>query len=225
MLFQWFDVFQASLQGIYLGIASFVPMLLAALVVAILGWFVGSVCYKFVSQLVKLARVDSALRAVGLESVVERAGFKLDSGMFLGKLVEWFVVIVFLVASLDILGLVQVTSFLRDTVLGYLPQVIAAAFIILAAAVLAETMEKIVVSSAKAANIKSANFAGKVTKWAIWIFAVLVAVSQLGIAVQFITTLFQGVIIALSLALGLSFGLGGQQAAADYIAKVKNDIR
>lgn len=225
MLFSWFDVLNASLQGVWLGIAQFIPTFLAALIIAILGWIIGAIVYKFVSQLIKIARVDTALKAAGVDKVVERAGFKLDTGMFLGKLVEWFVITVFLVAALDVLGLVQVTSFLKDVVLGYLPQVIVAVLIVLVAAVLAEAMEKVVMSTAKAANIKSANFAGKITKWAIWIFAILVAISQLGIAVSFINTLFTGVIIALSLALGLAFGLGGQDAAAQYIAKIKNDIK
>jgi small-conductance mechanosensitive channel len=225
MLFSWFDVLNASLQGIWLGVAQFVPTFLAALIIAIIGWVIGAIVYKFIAQLIKIARVDNALKAAGVDRIVEKAGFKLDTGVFLGKLVEWFVITVFLVAALDVLGLVQVTAFLRDVVLGYLPQVIVAVLIVLVAAVVAEAMEKVVMSTAKAANVKSANFAGKITKWAIWIFAILVAISQLGIAVSFINTLFTGVIIALSLALGLAFGLGGQQAAADYISKIKNEIR
>ena len=130
-------------------------------------------------------------------------------------------IIVFLVASLDVLGLTQVNQFLQNVVLSYLPQVIVAIFILLLAVVIAEAMQKIVVGSAKAANIKSANFLGTTTKWAIWVFAILTTMIQLGIAVSFIQTLFTGVIIAFSLAIGLSFGLGGQEAASRYIEKDK----
>ncbi len=220
----WADVLSASLQNVWLGVANFIPTLLAALIIAIIGWVVGALAFKLVSQLVKLARVDNALRAAGVERFVEKAGFRLNSGMFIGKLVEWFFVVVFLVASLDVLGLTQVTAFLKDVVLGYLPQVIVAVLIILVAAIVAEAMQKVVSGTAKAADMKSANFAGKITKWAIWIFAILAAVMQLGIAVSFINTLFTGIIIAVSLALGLSFGLGGQDAAAKYIEKVKGEI-
>ncbi len=224
MLFSWFDVLNASLQGVWLGVAAFIPTFVAALIIAVLGWVVGAVFYKFVSQLVKMARVDNALRAAGVEKIVERSGMKLDTGMFLGMLVEWFVIIVFLVAALDVLGLNQVTAFLKDVVLGYLPQVIVAVLIVLVAAVVAETVQKVVVGTAKAAGIRSANFAGNLAKWSIWIFAILASIMQLGIAVTFINTLFTGVIIALSLALGLAFGLGGQDAAAKYIEKVRMDM-
>jgi hypothetical protein len=225
MLLTWSDVLTNSLQSIWLGVASFIPTLLAALIIAIVGWIVGAIFYKFVYQLIKLAKVDSALRAAGVEKFVEKAGFRLDSGMFLGKLVEWFFIIVFLVASLDVLGLKQVTAFLSDVVLGYLPQVIVAVFIILIAAIVSEAMQKIVVGMAQSAGLKSGHFAGKITKWAIWIFAILAAVLQLGIATSFINTIFTGIIIAISLAVGLSFGLGGQSAAASYIEKVKNEIK
>ncbi|MEK7147993.1 MAG: hypothetical protein AAB758_01720, partial [Patescibacteria group bacterium] len=78
---------------------------------------------------------------------------------------------------------------------------------------------------AKTAGVHSAHFAGAIAKWAIWIFAILVALSQLGIAAAFSQTLFTGLVIAISLALGLSFGLGGQQAAANFLEKLRGEMR
>lgn len=224
MIATWGDVLSASLKNIWLGIAGIIPTLLAAIVIVIVGWIIGAILFKLVENLIKFAKIDGALRAAGFDKIVERAGLRLDAGYFLGKLVEWFFVVVFMVAALEVLGLKQVTAFLSDVVLGYLPQVIVAALIILVAAILAEVMQKVVIGSAKAAGMKSVNFAGKVTKWAIWIFAILAAIMQLGIAVSFINTLFTGIVIAISLALGLAFGLGGQDAAARYIEKVKGDV-
>ena len=224
MIATWGDVLSASLKDIWLGIAGFIPTLLAAIVIVAIGFIIGAIFFKLVENLIKFAKVDGALRAAGFEKIVEKAGFKLNTGYFLGKLVEWFFIIVFFVAAFDVLGLKQVTAFLSDVVLGYLPQVIVAVLIILIAAIVAEAMQKIVVGTAKAAGMKSVNFVGNVTKWAIWIFAILAAIVQLGIAVAFIQTLFTGIVIAIALALGLAFGLGGQDAAAKYIERVKGDI-
>ena len=224
MVATWGQVLEASLKNIWFGVANFIPTLLAAIVLVVVGWIIGSIFFKLVSNLVKFAKIDSALRAAGFDRVVEKAGFSLDSGYFLGKLVDWFFVVVFLVAAFDVLGLTQVTTFLSDVVLGYLPQVMVAALIILIAAIVAESAQKIVVGAAKAAGMKSVNFAGNIAKWAIWIFAILASVMQLGIAVAFINTLFTGIVIAVALALGLSFGLGGQDAAARYIERVKGDV-
>ena len=224
MITTWGDVLTASLQNIWLGIANFLPTLLAAIIIVVVGWVIGVVLFKLIESLIKFAKIDGALKAAGFDKVVEKAGFRLDTGYFLGKLVEWFFIIVFLVAALGVLGLTDVTTFLSTVVLSYLPHVIVAVIIILIAAILAETMQKIVVGTAKAAGMKSVNFAGKVTKWAIWIIAILAAVEELGIAVSFINTLFTGIVIAFSLALGLAFGLGGQDAASQYITKIKGDI-
>lgn len=225
MLLQtWAQVLTRSLQDLSSGLVDFLPSLIVAIVIFLAGWVVGAVLGRVVAQVITSLKVDNALRGAGLEEVLNRAGFNLNSGGFLGGLVKWFVIIVFLVASLDVLGLTQVNVFLQEVVLLYLPQVIVAVLILLVAAVIAEVMQNIVTGSAKAAHIRSAQFAGKVAKWSIWVFAILAALSQLGVATAFVQTLFTGAIVALSLAAGIAFGLGGQHAAADYIQKVRTEI-
>ena len=221
----WVEVLNESFQSILTGVVNFLPSLIIAIIIVVVGWIVGAALSKVVEQIVKAIRVDKALETAGFENVVKRSGFKLNSGHFLGELVKWFVIVVFLVAAFDVLGLTEVNDFLRGVVIGYLPQVIAAVLILLIAAVVAETMRKVVIASAKAASLVSANFLGSVTKWAIWIFAILAALFQLGIAATFIQTLFTGAVIALALAFGLAFGIGGQDAARDYVKKLKDDIK
>ncbi|HUD04327.1 MAG TPA: hypothetical protein VMR73_02425 [Candidatus Paceibacterota bacterium] len=220
----WGDSLTAAFQGIWMGIAQFVPNLVVAIVIFIIGWIVAALVGRLVSQIIKAIKIDSALQQAGFESVVKRAGFNLDSGAFLGGLVKWFIITVFLVASFQVLGLTQVNVFLQAVVLSYLPQVIVAVLILLVAVVIAEAMQKVVTGAARAGHIKSAGFLGSLTKWAIWIFAFLIALQQLGIAVGFIQTLFTGVIVALSLAFGLAFGLGGQEAASGYLSKLRHEI-
>ncbi|HEY9481095.1 MAG TPA: hypothetical protein VIR98_02590 [Candidatus Paceibacterota bacterium] len=221
----WGDTLTNSFQGLWGGFASFVPSLLAALVIFIIGWIVGSLIGRLVAHLIKAVKLDNALEQAGFGNVVRRAGMQLNSGAFIGGLVKWFIIVAFLVASFDILGLSQVNMFLQQVVLLYLPQVIVAVLILLVSVVIADVLSKIVVGSAKAAEVRSANFLGTVTKWAILVFAVLAALVQLQIAVSFIQTLFTGVVVALSLAFGLAFGLGGQDAAAKWIEKTKHEIR
>ena len=159
----------------------------------------------------------------GVESFLNRGGINLNSGKFLGGLVRWFFILVFLIGALDVLHLSQVTLFLKD-ILNYLPRVIVAVLILIAAGLVADAMRKLVLSSAMSANISSAPFLATVTKWTIWIFAILVALSQLGIAAGFIQTIFTGLVVALSLGLGLAFGLGGQEAASRTIEKIGKEI-
>lgn len=225
ILTTWADVLNQSFQSLFYGLVSFIPNLIVAIIIFIVGWLVGVGLGRVVKQIVDALRVDHALRSTGLERVLSRAGFKLSSGAFLGFLVEWFFIIVFLVAALDVLHLTTVNLFISEVVLGYLPQVIVAVLILFVAAVVAEAAERIVVGSARAASLRSAGFIGKVTRYSIWIFAILAALAQLNVATAFVQTLFTGVVIAVSLAVGLAFGLGGQVSAAKYLQRFEAEIK
>ena len=224
LLQDWAVVFTTAFQDMWSGIVDFVPRLVVALIIFIIGWVLGVALGRVVAQIFRAVKLDNLLRSIGTEELLSRAGFKLDSGAFLGGLVKWFVIVIFLIASVDVLGLTQVNIFLRDVVLGYLPNVIVAALILIVAAVVAEAMQKIVVGSAKAANIGSAHFMGGIARWAIWIFAILAALSQLGIAGAFAQTLFTGLIAMLAIAGGLAFGLGGKEAASRTLGKVSDEM-
>jgi small-conductance mechanosensitive channel len=220
----WGSVLNNSFQSLWLGVVTFIPSLIVALVILCIGWAIGVLVERIIVKFMHMVKFDEALKKAGFEEMVKRAGLNLNSGKFLGKLLEYFIVIVFLIASFDVLGLSQVTVFLQQIVLGYLPQLIIAVLILLVGAVVGDVMYRVVVASSRTAGLHSANFLGTVTKWGIWIFAILIALSQMGVAGAFIQTLFTGFVVAVSLALGLSFGLGGQEAARDTIRKIKEEI-
>lgn len=225
MLLQtWADVLNQSFQSLFYGLVEFIPNLVVAIIIFVVGWLIGAGLGRIVAQIITSLRLDHALRSAGLEDMLKRAGFTLSSGAFLGGLVKWFFVVVFLVGALDVLGLAEVNLFLRDVVLGYLPQVIVAVFILLVAAVIADTVQRVVMGAAKAAHLRAANFLGSVARWAIWLFAILAALDQLEVATAFVQTLFTGIVVAISLAVGLSFGLGGQQAAGRYLDEIREHV-
>ena len=213
-----------SFDGIGTGVVQFVPKLIVAILIFILGWIVATIIGRVIAQIIKAIKVDNVLKSAGADDVLQRAGFHLDSGAFLGALVKWFIIVVFLVAALDVLELTQVNEFLSNVVLRYLPQVIVAVLILLVAAVLADATQKVVVGTAKAAGSVSAHFLGGVARWAIWVFAFIIALAQLGIAPDFMRIFFMGVVAMVAIAGGLAFGLGGKEAAARFIEKLRTDI-
>jgi len=220
----WGEVFTNSLQGIWYGIANFVPTLLIAIIVFAIGWVLASLVEKIIESVFKTIKVDNALRTAGLDDVMKRTGHPLNSGAFVGSLVKWFIIVVFLIASFDVLGLSQVNAFLKDVVLSYLPQVIVAVLVLMVAVVIGDAMQKLVAASARAAHVKSAHLLGSITKWAIWIFALLVALSQLGIGAGLIQTVVMGVIAGAAIAFGLAFGLGGRDYAATVIERTAKKL-
>lgn len=219
----WGEMFTRSLQGVWYGVINFVPNLIIALIIFAIGWVLASLIEKLVEALFKSLKIDSALKSAGFEDVVKRAGHDLDSGHFVGVLVKWFVVVVFLMASFDVLNLTEVNDFLRQVV-AYLPHVIVAVLILMVAIVIASAMQRLVVASARAGHIRSAELLGRITKWSIWIFALLTALVTLGIAPGLIQMLLTAVFAGVALALGLAFGLGGKDAAQKWIEKTTSHV-
>jgi hypothetical protein len=224
MVNSWAKILSDTVLQVWGAVAVVLPNVIVAVLLVILGWIVGGGLSKIVAQLVDTLKIDAALRGAGVDALVARTGHRMNAGRFLGTLVKWFVIAIFVVTALDVLKLTQVTTFLSQVVFFYLPQVIVAVLILLIAAVLADVAQNVVVSTAKAADIGSPFLLGSVARWAIWIFAILAALDQLSVASGFIQTLFTGIVISISLALGLAFGLGGRDAAARYIDRVSSEL-
>lgn len=220
----WNEVLTSSLLDLWQGIINFIPDLVVALIIFLVGVLVGSLLGKAVAQIVKHLKVDAALKKASVHKPINRAGFNLNTGRFIGGLVKWFIIIAFLVASLDVLGLTQVNSFLEE-ILFYLPNVFVAVLILLVAAIVADFTKNLVRGSARAAGMRAAHFLGTATEWSIWVFGALAALLELGVATTFIQTLFTGIVVAISLAIGLSFGLGGRDHASRYLDKLEEDMK
>src|SRR3989344_7411004 len=219
----WGDVIIASLQQVWASVANFVPFLLGALLVFVLGWIIAVALGNLVEQVVRALRVDSLLAKLDFEKTLERGGWRLNSGAFVGGLVRWFLIIVFLLASVNIIGLSQVSDFLTQVLL-YLPNVVVAALILIIAALVAEAVERLARGSVEAAGFRG-SLIGVVARWAIWLFAFVAALQQLGVATALLQTVVTGLVAALAIAFGLSFGLGGKDAAASFIERVRGELR
>ena len=217
------DIVRGSLLTLWGNVAGFLPRLVAAVVVLLVGWLIAVLIGKVAWHIVRAVQLDKGLESIGFKRVWERSGYKLNSPFFFYELVKWFFIIVFLMAATDILGLSQVTEFLRTVVL-YIPNVVVAAFVLLIGVLVARSLESVVRGSVRAAELASANFLGVLTRWAVLIFSWLVALDQLNVADEIVRIIIMGVVAAGALALGLAFGLGGRDQAGDFVSRMRKHI-
>ncbi|TSC68239.1 MAG: small-conductance mechanosensitive ion channel [Parcubacteria group bacterium Gr01-1014_66] len=224
MVFQrWGDAIVASLQEALISTAAVIPLLIGAIIVLFLGWVVAVSLGKVVEHLIKALRIDQTFQSLEISKAFEKAGVKVTASGFIGGLVKWFLLIVFMLAASNILELDQVSQFLRD-VLAYIPHVVVSAFIVVIAALVSDVIEKLMRGTVHVFGAKSA-LAGIIARWSIWIFAFIAILLQLRIAPTLIETLVTGFVGAAALALGLSFGLGGKDVAASILMKVRDEMR
>ncbi len=223
VLQDWTSVVVTSLQNLWNGSITVLASVLGALIVLLIGLIVAGGLGALVERVVNLVKLDKALLSLGLKEYFERAGLQINSGKFFGKIVYWFLVVVFLLASTDILGFYSLSNFLREILL-YIPNVIVAVLVMLATVVIANLLRKVVGASVRGARLHAANFLSQLTWWAVVVFGFLTALTQLGIAVAIIQSLITGFVAMLAIAGGLAFGLGGKDYAQHLIGRLKERV-
>ena len=218
------DIVRESLLTLWSNVAAFVPKLVAAVVVFLIGWVIAVLLGRVAFHVIKVLQINRALEGLGFREAMERGGLKLDVPKFFDEMVKWFFIVVFLMAATNIVGLTQVTEFL-GVVVFYLPNVIVAALVLLIGVLLARFLEHSVRTSVKAARLSSANFLALLARWSVLIFSFLIALDQLKVAPELIRIFVMGVVAMVAIAGGLALGLGGRDLAGEWLTDLKKKIR
>jgi len=223
MIQDWSTITLNALQGLWQGFLNFIPNLLIAIIIFIIGWFIACGIGRLIAGILVGLKFNRLFESAGWKEALEKAELKIDPAGFIGAICKWVLVIVFLLASVEILGLTEFADFLKGVV-GWLPNLIVAAAIFVVAVIIAEFFEKIVKAFVKKLEVENVKLIGKIVRWAIYVFAALAILLQLGITPTIINMIVIGLIGMISLAFGLAFGLGGKEHASKAIEEIKEKI-
>ncbi|MDD5145128.1 MAG: hypothetical protein PHW72_03330 [Candidatus Pacebacteria bacterium] len=224
MVFDWYSVTVQALQNLWQGFLGFLPVLVGAIIVFIIGWFISIGVGKLVTEILKRVRFNNIFQREGWKSALARADIKVDPAGFIGAIIKWILVIVFLLAAVEILGLNQFAGFIK-AILAYLPNVIVAALIFVVTVIVVDIVEKVVRATVESIKVGYGQVVSAVIKWSMWIFAILAILFQLGIARPFMETMFMGFVGMLTIAFGLAFGLGGKDVASEMLQDLKRKLK
>ena len=219
------SVVLSALRDLYSKTLSYLPNLLAAIIVVIVGWLIAIFLSKLVQKALELIKIDYLANQLGLQHLSDRVGRRLSLSAFGGWLVKWFFFLGSFIAAADILGLNDVSTFLYQQVLGYAGHVIVAMAVLLLGILAANFFGNLVTATVKASGLHSGESLGAITKWAIVVFSVIATLSQLQIATTFLQDLFRAVVAMLAIAGGLAFGLGGKDHAAKALSKIEDSFK
>lgn len=202
---------------------SFVPKLIGFLVILLIGWLVATAISKAVTFLLRKVGFDRLAQRIGLSRMEQQAGITLDAAGILGKVVYWFIFLIFLVPAVDALGLTAVSNILNQ-VIAYIPNVFVAILILLLGTFAATIAADVVRGAMRSARFGNPNLFANIARYAILGFVALIALEQLGIAPALLNILFTAVVGAAALAAGLAFGLGGQDTARKYLNRTESSV-
>jgi hypothetical protein len=193
-----------------------IPKVIGFALILIIGWLVASALAALVAALLRAVHFNDLARRSGFAGFVQQMGIKRDSAGFLADLAKWFVRLIALVAAFDALGLPAVSTVLEQLLL-WLPNLIVALVILVIAGLAANALHGLVRGATAEAGLGNPDLLASIARVAVWAFAIVVAVNQIGIATALVNTLFMATVGAIALALGLAFGLGGRETAAQIV--------
>lgn len=214
---EWYSSTSSFLSQLGTQFMLYLPRILGALLIFLIGVLIAKIVKNLLIKLLEALRLSKMIKNTPIEHFFENADMGQKIEVIIGTIAYWLVMLVVLQASVSILGLESVSNLLGK-ILAYLPNVISAIIILFFGVLVAGVVESIVKGSIKTLDGRSSRMLGKIASYLVMTIAVMAAISELGIASEFILILFIGFVAMLSLGFGLALGLGGQ----DMVRKMLN---
>lgn len=201
-----------------LQLAEFLPKILGALVILVIGWLIAKVTQLGVTRFLKLMRVDFISEKSGVDEFLLHGGLKQTAVDILGMLVYWVLMLIVILVALNSMGL-QTASELMNKIILYIPNVIVAVVVFIIGLFFAKFLQAAATTYFSNAGVKNAQSLGTIAQYAVIIFVVSIALEQLSIGKELVVSAFQIAFGAICLALALAFGLGGRDWASNILSK------
>lgn len=200
------------------------PAIIGGILLLLFGFIIAGSLKRLAVAFLKRIRLNQVLRRLGLDDTLSKIDVRFDASNFFGDVVKWFFIFVFLMASSEVIGLTQFSRFL-ERVIEYFPNIFIAFLMFVVAAFIADFSKKIVVGTLEKERIIYSKFLGRSIHWAIWFFALLAILYQLQITPSLILVIFIGMVAALSISVGIAFGLGGKDLASRILKELEEKFK
>jgi len=193
-----------------------IPKILGFLVILVVGWFIAGLIARAVGGILRNINFNHFAQRAGVADFVDKMGVETDPVGVLAAIVKWFVRLLVLIVAFDALGLPAVSQVLNQLLL-WIPNLVVALVVLVIAGLGASALHNLVRGATAKAGFSSPDLVANIAYIAVWAFGIVIAVNQIGIAATLVNTLFMGIVAALALALGLSFGLGARETAGEIV--------
>jgi small-conductance mechanosensitive channel len=215
----WTQSLVGAMGALWQKIAAFIPNLIGALVVVVVGFVVARLLDALLSKLLAKLGLDRLMQGTGLNKMMARVGIKVPASTLIGRIIYWFVLLVFLVSALESLGLERISATL-DTLALYVPKVFAAALVLVAGILLAQLLNSVVSGAAEGVGIDYAGALGRLSQGLVIIISVSVAIGQLEIKAELLNYVIAIILLSIGIAVALAIGFGCRGIAAQIIAGI-----
>jgi hypothetical protein len=193
-----------------------IPKIIGFAVILIIGWIIASALAAAVAAILRTVKFNDLAQRAGISGFVQKMGMHTDAAGFLATLAKWFVRLIVLVTAFDALGLPAVSQVLQQILL-WLPNLIVALVVLVIAGLAATALSNLVRGATAQSGLGNPNLLATIARVAVWGFAIVIAVNQIGIATTIVNTLFMATVGSVAVAFALAFGLGGRETAGQIV--------
>ncbi|MDP8216897.1 MAG: hypothetical protein P9L98_06270 [Candidatus Kaelpia imicola] len=220
----WKAILWDPVSGIFTRAVNFLPTLISALAVLVIGWFAAKTIQKITSKVFSWLKLDMLSDKSGLSNLLSKGGIKQTFSQLLSVLLYWFVMLLVFISALNILKL-NVLAQLMDKIIFYIPNVIAAVFVVVVGMYLASFLSGLVKTAMRGVGVQEAHFLGNLTRVVVILFALVISLQQLRIQAGILSFALQVSLGSIGLAIGLAFGLGGRETASRMLEEWRDKVR
>ena len=222
---EWMTVVVADpVKAMLIKIWSYIPTLLGAILILVIGWMIAKLLEGIVVRVLKAVRLDVASDKAGVSNILAQGDIKLTLSELLGAIVYWLLVLVIIATALNALNLTVAASLISRLV-EYVPNIIGAIFVLVLGSFLANFVASIVRTSASNAGIERAKLLGQITQTAVITFAIIIAIEQLNIATALIALAVNVILASIGIGIALAFGLGCKDIAGKFVSDLINKLK
>ncbi|MET1077744.1 MAG: mechanosensitive ion channel domain-containing protein [Pseudomonas sp.] len=215
----WTQSLVSAMTALWTKVAGFIPNLFVALILVLLGFVVAKLLDTLISKLLGKVGLDRLMAGTGLTKLLGRAGIQVPVSTLIGKIIYWFILLIFLVSAAESLGLERVSAAL-DRVALYLPKVFGAALVLLAGVLLAQLFSGLVRGAAESVGLDYAHGLGRMAQVLVIVISISVAIGLLEIKTDLLNYIIAIVLISVGVAVALALGLGSREIAGQILAGI-----
>jgi len=195
----------------------FLPRLLLAIVIVIVGWVIAKAVRFAVVKALRAINFGVVTEKAGIDHFLKQGGAHIDTVRVLGGLAYWLVILAALMVASNSLDLAHVTDLVGRVVL-FVPKVMFAVVILVFGAYFARFVGSALTTYLRDTRVGEASLIGRLALYAIMVFVIMIALDQMGLG-DIIRQAFLIIVAAIGLGLALAFGLGGQKRAGELIER------
>jgi hypothetical protein len=220
----WQAVLVEPAKNVISQIGQFLVSVLLVIVILIVGWVISKLIKTLVTKALRVIRLDQISSQLELDDLLAKGGISYSLSELIGVICYWLALLVTIVVAINALGLTIAADLLNRVIL-YIPNIIAAIFIVILGMFAATLLRNIVQTAANNAGLSQANLLSKIVDIVIIIFTIAIALEQLNIGARIIELITTIVLSAMGLAVALAFGLGCKDIAAKFVSDLLNSIK